>query len=717
MTIVHILRTMCGWPRSFARVLAVFLLAGFMASPGHAQVIDRIEINQVGGEAEIQIQFITRIQYLRQASLSNGDVRLYFNLLEIDPLDPRLIKEYKDSPPSNIAPHFTVTYPESDSSLTVSFGKTISYRVRPGKDGRSISIFTPVIKPKSEPQPKAASAVPAVAAAISPAVQDMEREAKQLIDSARAALGSGQAGTAIETLNKLLNLPPNPQSQSAQKMIAEAREKNGEFDKARAEYELYLKLYPDAADGKQVQERLSHLPDTTKQVLAAPAAKKKLAVDDKMTVYGSFSQTYYKGVLDIETTTFSPPTVSSFSDTDQKQLVSQLDLTGRKRTESTDTRIVLRDTHTADFMPKNKDENRLNAAYLEQSARDHRYLYRLGRQMGYSGGVLGRFDGAWLGYALNPVWRVNGVIGTPVDFFGNNLERKKFAGLSVDLTRLPEQWSGSGYFIQQRVGGLVDRQAAGMEARYSDAQRNYTAVLDYDTLFQAVNIAMLQSDWTTESGNNYNMLIDHRRSPSLQITNALPGQPMQSIAALIQSGVSETTLRADAEALSPKSNLFMVGMTHPYSSRLRLGGDFRITNISGTDASGTLPAAAGTGNTYMYSLQAIANSVFLENDFSVVSASFTNAQAYKGRSLAFTQVETFRQNWRVDMTLQYYNQNDNFGIHQTKFTPNIKVSYHLNDSVSFEGEGGIENTRTDSATQSENTRRKYFYVGYRWDFR
>lgn len=701
-----------GLCRSFAWRGVALLLVAVMASPAYAQVIDRIEINRAGNEAEIQIQFVTRIQYLRDVPLNNGDLRLYFNLLGIDTLDPRLALETRDSPPSDIAPRFTVTYPELDSSLTIHFGRKIGYRVRAGKDGHSISIFTPVVK-AGETQPAPASVPPMVAVG----ADDMEQRAKELLDHARVALGSGQIVTAIETLNRLLNLPPNQQSQSAQKLIGEAREKNGELDKARVEYELYLRLYPDAADAKQVKERLSNLPVSARKMVTAPAARKKLDVDDQMKVYGSFSQTYYNGVLHIENTAVSPAVVTTFTGTDQKQLVSQLDLTGRKRTQATDTRLVVRDTFTMDFLPQNSDKNRLNAAYLEQSARDRSYLYRLGRQSGFSGGVLGRFDGAWLGYAINPVWRINGVIGTPVEFFGSSIERKNFAGVSVDLTRLPEQWSGSSYFIQQRVGGLIDRQAVGMEARYFDEKRNYTILTDYDTVFKAVNVAMLQGNWTTKSGNIYSLLADHRKSPSLQITNALPGQMVQSIEALVQSGVSENTLRADAEALTATSNLFMVGVTHPYSARLRLAGDFRITNISGTEAAGILPAAQGTGNTYMYSIQAMANNLFLENDLSVASANYIDAQTYNGRSVTLTQVETFRQNWRVDVSLQHYSQKDNFGIKQTKITPSLKLSYHLNDSVSLEGEAGIEDTRTDSAMQSDKTRRRYFFVGYRWDFR
>lgn len=673
----------------------------------------------MGDEAEIQIKFDVRIQFLREASLEGGEIHIYINLLEADPEGIRQVPEAMDSPPMDIAPHFSVTYPDLDSSLTIKFAKAVSYRIRPGQDGRSISIFIPVILPKGEPS-----------AAIPPPIlrtpEEIELEAKQLIDSARDALGHDQIGMSIEALNRLLNLPPNQQSQSAQGMIGEAREKNGEFAKARVEYELYLKLYPDAGDAKQVKGRLARLPaEETKLAQAVPRAAEKKIIEEKLTVYGSFSQYYYTGVSHRDTTTANGLSVAteSLTGTDQSTLISSLDLTGRKRTETTDTRFVARDSYNANFLRGRKSDNRLSAAYVEQSARDRSYLYRLGRQTGAAGGVQGRFDGAWLGYSLNPAWRVNGVIGTPVDFFGSSIERKTFTGVSVDLTRLPDQWSGSGYYIQQRVGSFADRRAIGVETHYFDLQRNYTGLLDYDTLFKAVNIAMFQGNWATVSGGNYNMLVDHRKSPSLQITTALPGQPVQSVAASVQSGLSLRTLREDAKAASATSNLFMVGMTQPYSAHWRLGGDFRISNISGTGAYGVMPAAAGTGNIYIYSVQAIGNNLLLENDLGVASASYINARTYKGQSLAFTQTETLRQRWRLDVSLQLYNQNGTSGdpnYHQTRVTPSLKLSYHMNESASFDGEGGIENTHTTSpinAVKDEKIRRKYVYIGYRWDFR
>lgn len=756
----------------------IVLLAGVAALPANAQVIDRIDINQAGDEAEVQIHFVSQIQYLRQALLKNGEIRLYFNLLEIDALDPKLIFETKKSPPSDIVPRFTLTYPELDSSLTIKFGKKVDYRVRPGKDGRSISIFIPAIKPKEEPSSKAPPAAPVkavtpaapppvsapavavqpaeVAPAIAPGAalppveaapppppspltpapqaepaalppsaalrppEEIEQEAQQLIGSARNALQADRIETAIGTLNRLLNLPPNQQSQAAQELIGEAREKNGELAKARAEYELYLKLYPDAANAKQVKERLAQLSEkeTAKVVPKAPVAR-KVAVDEKIQVYGSLTQNYYKGDSHTDATVVAnglSVTTASLTNIDQSLLISTLDLSGRKRGEATDTRIVLRDSYSVNFLPGQKNSNRLNAAYIEQSARDKSYLYRLGRQSGSAGGVPGRYDGIWAGYSLNPAWRINGVIGEPVEFTGGGIEKKTFAGVSADLTRLPEQWSGSGYLIGQFVGVEADRVAVGMETRYFDARHNYLGLLDYDTLFRAVNVAMFQGNVITEQGDFF-LLVDHRKSPSLQLTNALPGQPMQSISALVQSGVTRNRLLEDAKALSPASNLVMLGVNRTLSPRVRLGADFRITNTSGTGPAGALPAAPGTGNIYVYSLQAIGNNLLFKNDLGVASGSYIDANTFKGRSLSFSQTTTWREYWRLDLSLQLYSQNDDLGTQQRRIMPSAKVSYRLTDSVSFEAEGGIEDTQTKSATQSDRIRRRYFFVGYRWDFR
>jgi hypothetical protein len=164
LKVSSILQSTRNLVRSTILAMLTLLMMGIAIRSAHAGMIDHIEIRPAGAEAEIRILFVTQIRYLRQASLKNGDIRLYFQLLGIDALDTRLVPEKTESPPSELIPHFTISYPELDSSLSLSFGKSVDYHVRPGKDGRSISIFTPVIKPKNEPS-KAAKVAPAIVVA------------------------------------------------------------------------------------------------------------------------------------------------------------------------------------------------------------------------------------------------------------------------------------------------------------------------------------------------------------------------------------------------------------------------------------------------------------------------------------------------------------------------------------------------------------------------
>ena len=702
--------------RNLCLTISALILTGYAATV-QAHIIDRIEIEPAGNEAEIQIMFDTRIQYLRDASLGNGEIHIYFNLLEPDPSPVQPVSEAKESPPSSIAPHFTVSYPELDSALDIKFDQQIEYRVRPGKDGRSISVFVPAV------QSAAAESVIESSAPAMRSQEEIEKEAVQLLDGAQKAMAQGQPASAIETLNRLLNLPPNEQSQPAQRLIGEARQKNGEYAKARVEYELYLKLYPDAADAAIVKKELAGLPaeSTAKPEVAQP----RKPVEERMMVYGSLSQNYYKGVLHTDNTNIfnGQTSQSSWSGTDQSLLITSLDITGRKRTATTDTRLVVRDDHSADFLNSRNSVNRLGAAYVEQNARDQSYMFRIGRQTGNTGGVLGRFDGAWVGYELTDIWRINAVAGTPVDYYNSIPDRRTFGGISIDLTRLPAQWSGNAYLIQQRVAGVKDRQAVGMEAHYFDTQQNYIASFDYDTIFRAVNIATFQANWMASSGGNYNLLLDHRKSPPLQLTNALPGllvqsPPISSVSDALSNGYTVDSLRQSAQALTSITNLAMIGTTQPYSSRWRIGGDFRISNTSGISGVGT--PTPGTGNIYMITAQAFGNNLIAKDDLGTFSANLIKAQDYTGYTLSFDQMEVFAQHWRMDALLQLYRQSGKTGdpgYRWIRITPAFKLGYRVNDSVSLEGEAGMESSRDNSSISgSSNSQRRYFYIGYRWDF-
>ena len=109
---------------------------------------------------------------------------------------------------------------------------------------------------------------------------------------------------------------------------------------------------------------------------------------------------------------------------------------------------------------------------------------RLGRQRRSSGGLLGRFDGAYIGYQLTPLLKLNAVSSFPVRSSKDSLETSRnFFGLSLDLGTLAEAWTFSGFAIQQLVDGITDRQAIGAEVRYYRPGRTLFSLVDYDASY------------------------------------------------------------------------------------------------------------------------------------------------------------------------------------------------------------------------------------------
>ena len=78
----------------------------------------------------------------------------------------------------------------------------------------------------------------------------------------RDALAAKNNEAAVDALNKLLLLPPNDYTQDGQEWIGVARERAGQPDKAKVEYDLYLRLYPEGDGAARVAQRLNGLSGT-----------------------------------------------------------------------------------------------------------------------------------------------------------------------------------------------------------------------------------------------------------------------------------------------------------------------------------------------------------------------------------------------------------------------------------------------------------------------
>ena len=67
----------------------------------------------------------------------------------------------------------------------------------------------------------------------------------------------GKTRKRVDALNKLLLLPPNDYTQDGQEWIGVARDRAGQDDKAKVEYDLYLRMYPEGPGAARVAQRMA----------------------------------------------------------------------------------------------------------------------------------------------------------------------------------------------------------------------------------------------------------------------------------------------------------------------------------------------------------------------------------------------------------------------------------------------------------------------------
>ena len=745
----------------------IVTLSGLVAPAPTAaqQVLDRIEIVETPTAAEIHIAFNTRIIYQRHTPSDQGDlIRIFLDLPDLD-RSRRFSRELAVPPPSDLLPKFTVTFPDQGmNGLSIQFSRPVRFRIsQRGNERNKIVIAVKLDRPPMPPPPPPEVKVPSSPSAVAKGPKqsfdipvfrpgmDVETYAEDLMKQGHQALIAGENEQAVQIFNALLNLPPNKQSQGAQEWVGVARQRSREYAKAKAEYELYLKLYPEGEDAVRVRQRLAELQEAINQLAQAKTGRVPRKIDET-TIYGSVSSYYYGGYTQSQTTDKVSNTTTNLSSQDQSLLQSAFDVTGRYRKNEYDNKVVVRGTQSYNLLAPDdirRNVSRLRALYFEHSSQDS-YFVRIGRQPGNTGGVLDfRFDGAWVRYPLVPQFlSVNLLGGQPRQFsltpnyvpddprnFQADLN-PYFYGANVDIGPIGQAWSGNAYYFNQMVNGVVDRRAVGTEVRYGSNGINVYALVDYDIYFNALNIAMLNGSWVTE-GTTFNFMADHRRTPYLRTANALFGIPGASLNNINKENAS--LLREEALNVTATSDLLLAGVLHAVSKDWQLGGDVRLNRISGasasnclvilpgtstvfispnaiTDASCSLQALPGSGDIWTYTAQAIGTNVPFESTTFVANASYITSPAYRGQSLTLNSLARLGQQWQFDTFVLLYHQQDSFNVELYRVTPTVRINYRFLDSWTFEGTGGVEKTLTDSATQKDSTLREFFFFGFRWDF-
>jgi hypothetical protein len=694
----------------------------------YAAPLDDVSLQQQGDVVLATIKLTTPVHFLRYVPGEKSRiVEIYYERVpSSDSSDAWADREVRNSPATALTPAFTVTTRDqaTQPKLVVEFASDVNFSVNAGGDSRS---FVITIKPEKTATPVVSNAALPMLPAVQPPVVDkikpaagspeaMQAENNQqgyaLMLAGRDALSAKNHPQATEAFNKLLMLPPNQYSQDAQEWVGVARERDGQPAKAKVEYELYLKLYTTGPGVQAVKQRLAGL--ASPQAIAAQSQAPTRKLEPRSFVQGGISSRYYFGQSNFETTyQFNGASqTDTFSMKDQSSLITNVDAIGRYVSENYDNRVVYRDVATQNFLPGQTNRNRVNAAYVEVKNRTTEYSARLGRQTTGGGGVMGRFDGVYAGVGAPQDWRVNGVAGQLVDYTSAN--QPVFYGVSVDKGPV------SVYLLNQTIEGVLDRRALGAEFRYFEGKKSAFSAVDYDIFYKVLNTLMLTGTYGLETGTTFNFMADYRRN--LSTRNALNGATTTSVQDLLAT-MTEERLNQLALDRTASSTYSQVGVTQRLNQTWQVGGDVRLSKITGMPASGTtalegiLPGTKDTGLEKTLTAQLIASNLFSEADISTLGTSyFTSDYVQNGQSLFVYNRTSFGREFSLDTSWNFYRQSDNFGGSMSRHIPMVRAAYQVGQDLSLDADLGVELSTSSGSFQTTTNRRIFTSLGFRWNF-
>jgi tetratricopeptide (TPR) repeat protein len=444
---------------------------------------------------------------------------------------------------------------------------------------------------------------------------DAERAA--LLHDARAALENHQYPEAVDRLNRLLRQPEFPARADAQELLGLVRERAGQFAQAKAEYEEYLRRYPEGTGAARVRARLHALltasitPKTTGE-FGAPEA-------NHATIAGSAALTYQ---FEKDTTVAAGTTTTA---TSVNAALIYGDLLLRDRGERYDFTMRIDAGYTENIVNTfGGSQDRTTAAYVELTDRVLGLTGRVGRQSLASQGVIGLFDGVFVGYQLNPKWSVSAAAGLPAyTSYSAFSTQTKFGTVTAEFDPLHQAWVFDAYLFDETDENTTDRRSIGLQTRYSAAGRTAVVLVDYDIAFQQLNSATVIGN--AKVGDHWVMGFDadHRRSPLLQLSNALIGQAATDLTTL-ESEFTPSQIKQLALDRTATSNSYVLSASRPLGERWQFMVDLAALELSGTPASGGVAATPSTGLDKSATLQISGSSLMQSSDLHIFGLRYDN---------------------------------------------------------------------------------------------
>jgi hypothetical protein len=714
--------------------ILVFSVVFLVASPAFSRLVNNVDIRTRSTGYEIRVEFFLPMRYVSHRPKGKGNIlriQMRPSVIGID--DPETLEQLGDrqllSWDRSIGiPLREMTYEggiPDRPELTLRFTRDVKFDVKNSGDLRTLIITVHTEKPKKpEKEPEAEAVLPEPAMP-TPDLSAGTPKMSELMDEAGGAMIDRNFRRAIQLYTKVLRNPDTVFRRDAQELLGLARHRNGQRAHAKAEYEKYLKLYPEGPGSDRVRQRLSGL------LTAAAKPKDKLRKPKRPEVgsesdwdhqiFGSLSELYIYSDSKFQDGTRT---------TNQSDFLTSLDFNTRSRSDRYEIRTQFFGTHEADLRSNGSgDRVRVNNLFVDVEDRKWELSGRFGRQSRSSGGVFGRFDGGLISYNILPEVKVNGVFGYPVVSSSNDgfNTDKHFYGASVDLGTFWDSVDLNLFAINQEVEGIVDRQSVGGEVRYFHPQRSLFSFVDYDTSYNELNIFLINGGWTFPTKTRLNLVLDYRRSPILSTSNALIGQT-KDISGLLNF-LTKDEIRQRALDSTATTKSATIGIVQDLNEKYQVVAEVTVTETSGTPFIPSIPAivvppavpdvesvpaTSSSGKQYFYLAQFIASNFFMEGDINIIELRYADTMTNDSFSFNLNLRYPFTPDFRVNPRIQTnYRKNKNDDGESVTIRPLVRIDYRWKKWLRFELEGGREWREDTTLGNTEKTTGYFATVGFR----
>ncbi len=546
-----------------------------------------------------------------------------------------------------------------------------------------------------------------------PPLPDEQRA--QILRDARVALAQRQYPQAVELLTRLLRQPEYPARAEAQELIGIVRERAGQLAHAKAEYQEYLNRYPNGPAAERVRARLLLLATATQGPQSAgefgtapPASRWSLAGSAALTYQYGQDQTSGGG------TTTSATSLNAFllyGDLLMRDRGDRYDFTARVDAGYTDNLVTT----------GGGSQDRTTAAYVELTDRIRGWTARAGRQSLSNVGAIGLFDGLYVGYQMTPKLSLSVAGGLPAyTSYSQVSGTQKFGTLTAELGPYRQAWVFDGYLFDQVDGGATERRALGVQARYSAAGHSAVALVDYDIAFRQLNSATLIGNISVGRRWVLGFDADHRRSPLLELSNALIGQSAPDLATL-QTQFTPSQIQQMALDRTSTSDTFTLSVSHPLGERWQFLADLSALELSGTPASFNVAATPSTGWDKNASVQLSGSSLLQASDLHFFGLRYDNSPSSRSITASWDARFVLHGAWRLGPRFSVEQLTDpTIGGTQWLYLPEVRGDWTGRTSV-FELDGGyqVQSQQAQAgqpASSAQQSRHLYASVAYRLRF-